>query len=104
MRANLNPVFMHETLKPRALKAATAVIDALLNVDGIKTATKYISKTLTVRGTWIGDAEDDRRTLSLSIGRPNYRESEFIKDCVKSGEPFPVRKVQFKFPPVKRGQ
>lgn len=91
--------------KPKVLKAVEAVVNALLMVDGIKTATKYLTKQLTVRGTWAAseDSDIDRRTIALSIGIPNYAEREFIKDCVKAGEPFPVRKVQFKFTPIKRG-
>lgn len=89
----------------RILKSVNAVVDALLNGDGIKTATKYISKKLTVRGTWVGndDYGIERRTMSLSIGEPNYAEREFIKLCGLAKEPFPVRKVQLKFQPVKRG-
>lgn len=35
----------------------------------------------------------------LVIGRPNYEQREFIKQCKKAGEPFPVKKIQLKFPP-----
>lgn len=86
----------HQT--PNVLKAVNAVVDALLTVEDIKTATKYVNKKLTVRGTW--NKEDvgiDRRTISLSIGAPNYAEREFIQACVKVGEPFPVRRVQYRF-------
>jgi hypothetical protein len=35
--------------------------------------------------------------ICLKIGKPNYRERQFIKMCLKAREPFPVRKVQLKF-------
>ncbi len=38
-----------------------------------------------------------RHTIVLKIGRPNFREREFIRACKKAGEPFPVKKIQLKF-------
>lgn len=37
----------------------------------------------------------------LTHGRPNYAQRQFIRRCQRAGEPFPVRKVQLRFP-VKR--
>jgi hypothetical protein len=72
-------------------------------------ATKYISPTLIVRATRTlyrkriarGNVE-----ILVTVGRPNYLEREFIKACKKSGEPFPVKKVQLKLynPPGKKLQ
>ena len=38
----------------------------------------------------------------LTCGKPNFAERAFVKKAVKAGEPFPVRKVQLKFPPQRR--
>ena len=75
------------------------VIEAVLGDDVVK-ATKFISPTEIVRAVRtryhgklrkVGNVE-----ISLTIGRPNYLEREFIKACVKSGEPFPIKKIQLK--------
>ena len=75
------------------------VIEAVLGGDVVK-ATKFISPTEIVRAVRtryhgklrkVGNIE-----ISLTIGKPNYVEREFIKACKKAGEPFPVKKVQLK--------
>lgn len=38
----------------------------------------------------------------LTIGRPNYLEREFIKVAKKAGEPFPIKKIQLKYPPKRK--
>lgn len=38
----------------------------------------------------------------IHVGRPNYVERKFIKDCKKAGVSFPVRKIQLKHLPKKR--
>jgi hypothetical protein len=35
--------------------------------------------------------------LRLTIGKPNYSERKFIKQCIKAGEPFPIKKIQLKY-------
>jgi hypothetical protein len=35
--------------------------------------------------------------LTVTVGRPNYRERLFVKRCVKAGEPFPVKRIQWTF-------
>jgi wobble nucleotide-excising tRNase len=71
-------------------------------VDGAYKATKYINEKLTIKATrkrykgkrlW-GHAID----IIFTVGKPNYEEREFIKMCKKAGEPFPVKKMQVKFP------
>lgn len=83
---------------------AYAQVCAAVLATGAKTATKYLSPKLTVRGTLHGklDKRARRVTLAVSIGSPNYAERQFIKDCIKAREPFPLRDVQLKYPPVKR--
>lgn len=40
--------------------------------------------------------------VTLTIGKPNYKERNFVKQCKKAGEPFPIKKIQLKFPPKKK--
>ena len=35
--------------------------------------------------------------IAVTFGKPNYEEREFIAKCRKSGESFPIRKIQLKF-------
>lgn len=86
------------------LKAAAEVVNSLMEIPNIKHATKYLDAKRTIRGTLIGKPRKGapRVTLAISIGKPNYKERFFIKDCLKAGEPFPVKKVQLKMQPVRR--
>lgn len=44
-------------------------------------------------------------TFLVTVGKPGYREREFIKVLKKSKEPFPVKKVQLRaFAPVRKGK
>lgn len=81
------------------------VIDALLGQKAIK-ATYYLSPKLIIRavrktyknGTAKRHILRSANTeVMLTIGKPNYREREFIKELRKAGEPFPVKKIQLKF-------
>ncbi len=47
-------------------------------------------------------AKNQNLEIILTIGRPNYEHREFIKLCKKAGEPFPVKKIQLKFPPKRK--
>ena len=72
-----------------------------------RSAVKYISPKQIVRATQrLGRngrlGTRDHADIVLTIGRPNYVERKFIKACLKAGEPFPVKKVQLKYPPTKR--
>lgn len=63
-------------------------------------AVKYISPTLVVRAVRKRYnkkiIKDGNIEITLTIGKPNYLEREFISDCRKSGEPFSVKKIQVK--------
>lgn len=80
---------------------------ALTGVDDeghrVKKATKYISPSLVVSATYVGEPNkrDVRHHVNVHIGSPNYAERQFIKDAKKAGEPFPVKNVQLKF--VRKG-
>jgi hypothetical protein len=81
-------------------KVAEQVVRALLeNSDCIK-ATKFMGERVIVRATrkLYGKKIDKHGNIEimLTIGEPNFQEEKFIKQCKKSGEPFPVKKIQIK--------
>jgi hypothetical protein len=81
------------------------VIQALLNND-VKKVTRFISPNVTVTATRLHRPDKRSRGESyvVTVGRPNYANREFIKECKAAGEPFPVRNMIFQhFPAVKRG-
>jgi hypothetical protein len=84
-------------------KMIADVISTLLG-SRARTATKYISDKLTIRASrklYKGKLprKGSNEEVILTIGRPNYSARQFIKMCKKSGEPFPVKKIQLKFIP-----
>lgn len=70
---------------------------------GAKRVTKYVSPKLTVKATFQGkrDLRDKPCTILFTMGRPNYAEHKFIKKCIAAHEPFPVKKIQIKWPKPK---
>lgn len=77
------------------------VVEAIVHNPSAKVvrATKYISPTQVVRATrkvYGGKLINGNIELVLTIGKPNYVEREFIKECRKAGEPFPVKNIQLK--------
>jgi len=65
----------------------------------IKKATKFIDKNKVMRVVLHKDTFDKRNKIFkviLTVGKPNYMERDFIKDCVKANEPFPVKQIQIK--------
>ena len=76
--------------------------DAVIN-SGARQATKFISHKQTVKATrrlYNGriDKRDKRVEILFTIGTPNYLERAFIKQAKKADEPFPIKKIQLKFP------
>jgi len=65
-------------------------------VRDIKTATKYISEMITVKATK-RCVKKLKTEFVVTIGKPNFKEREFIKLAKKSGEPFPIKKIQLIF-------
>jgi hypothetical protein len=79
---------------------------ALLADKSIKSATYYIRENLIVRARAQTykyrkgkrtDNRSNRETFTITVGAPNYAERQFIKQLVKAGEPFPVKKMQLKY-------
>lgn len=75
------------------------VVGALV-ASGAKRATLYLSAKERVSAQYVGDRDGrvSRHSIIVTIGTPNYQDREFIKRCRRAREPFPVRKVQLKFP------
>lgn len=87
-------------------QAAGKVLEALIENKAHK-ATAYLSEKFIVNMTLkLTDGKLPRSNQNIEVvlvvGRPNYEQRKFIKLCKKAGEPFPVKKIQLKFPPKKR--
>jgi len=76
------------------------LIETLLRANAVKT-TKYLSEGLVIKATRklynkkiykSGNTE-----IILTIGKPNFDERKFIKQCLKAKEPFPIKKIQIKY-------
>jgi predicted nucleotidyltransferase len=81
----------------QTLKAVSEVISFLQG--DIYHAEKYLDDKLVVRGTrrrFKGKLIKGNIEIILVIGKPNYKEREFIKLCKKAKEPFPIKGVQIK--------
>lgn len=83
------------------------VIGKVVNMlDGIGAvmATKYLAPNLVVRATRRGKFDKRNRSFEfvVTIGKPNYRERDFIAQCKRAGEKFPIKKIQLKYPPKSR--
>jgi hypothetical protein len=89
----------------RTINAVNSVVSQLLKNE-CKRTTKFLSPNLVVAAQRIAYKNKiDKRgniDIRLKIGKPNYLERVFIKQCKKAGEPFPIKNVQLKFFPVKK--
>lgn len=80
-----------------------AVVEALLK-SRAKSATKYLKPNLVVRATrrlYGGRIQYEGKVteVSVTIGKPNYLEREFIQSRRKAKLSFPVVNIQLRFPP-----
>ena len=96
---------MNRTIDPRIF---ATVGGALIGSDA-KTATKYLAPNMVVRATWRHKphSKNLREEMVVTYGNPNYREHDFVRACKKAGEPFPIKKIQFRQWPkkaVKKGK
>lgn len=96
-------------MKALSVEDTNAVLKAIPDVtnwviSGARKATKFISPTLTVKASRIHKLDRRSRAESyvVSVGKPNYKEREFIKACKDAGETFPVKRIQLKFYPDAR--
>lgn len=74
------------------------VVTLVASTPEIKKATKYLTPTTVLKVTRKHkfDGRDKNETLFVTIGGPNVREKAFIALAKQAGEPFPIRKIQFK--------
>jgi hypothetical protein len=84
-------------------KVFAVVCGALADSDA-KTAIKILDEKTIVKATWHNkpSGRNSREEMVVTFGRPDYRTLAFIKKCKKAGEPFPVKKIQFRAWPVKK--
>lgn len=83
------------------------VISALLSNEGCVKATKYLNPKeiiRAVRTTYGGKIHKGNVEITLTIGRPNYLERMFLKECIKAKKTFPIEEIQLKFVNPKRGK
>lgn len=83
------------------LNSITNVVEALLRSEAVK-AVKYLAPNQVVRAVrckriGVGIEKRGNINISLTIGRPNYVEREYVALLQKAKEPFPVKKIQIKF-------
>ena len=83
--------------------AVSAVVMAVLECPDLRRATKYLDDHTTVKCTRQRpfDKRERQETVLVTMGKPNYAERNFIKNCKIVGEPFPVKKIQLKWWPGK---
>jgi len=78
----------------------SAIIDG-----GAYRATKYISQNETAKATRRAYKGRQNKSAPIeilfTIGPPNYKEREFIKQAKKAGEPFPIKKIKLDYWVVK---
>lgn len=61
-------------------------------------AVKYFTPTFVVKATRRGSLDVRNKTMEIfvTIGRPGYRERDFIRQASRAGEPFPIKKIQLR--------
>jgi len=78
---------------------------AALLYTGAKQVTKYLNHNRIIRATrrtYGGKIVPGNVEIVFTVGKPNYREREFIKLAEKAGERFPIRKIQIRWPKEKK--
>ena len=85
-------------------RVIASVFETLLSDRSHRSCVAYVAHNLVVRATRHGkpDPRISRLYIMVTLGRPNFAERKFIKLLKKSGEHFPVRKIQIKFFPKKK--
>lgn len=87
-------------------QAIAKVVEQLIE-SGAHKATAYLSDKFIVNATrrlfkYRTPGKTENVQILLIVGKPNYTQRLFIKQCKKAGEPFPIRKIQLKFPAKKK--
>jgi hypothetical protein len=94
---------MPETQPAIARISIAKAVEAVF-LDGVRRAVVFQHPNLTIVATRRHKGRKGERIteILLTIGKPNFRNRKFVKDYLKAGEPFPVRKVQLQFWPEKK--
>ena len=72
-------------------------------VPEVRSATVYRSPIDRVTATRQHRRTEGRSTtVVVTIGKPNYKQRIFVKQCKKAGVRFPITKVQLTYWPKKR--
>ncbi len=83
--------------------AVSRAVVSLLETEARK-VTLFVSPELTIVAArrFKPSKREPNVDIMLTIGKPNFENRKFIKDCKKAGEPFPVKKIQLRWWPEKR--
>lgn len=75
------------------------VMECVLSDFTVRKAIKYIKPGFVLKATrqFKPRRNATSHTVIVTFGNPNFRERQFVKACLKAGEPFPVKKIQLKF-------
>ena len=91
-------LLLSEAAAPHAKRASTKVVVALVSNIGLRQAIVSVAPNFVVKAT--RQRQPTLRTRSetflVTVGKPACLERRFIKTCLKTGEPYPVKKVQLK--------
>lgn len=90
---------------PSDANAVFRCISAILDHDlDVYRATLFVSPKHTIKVTrrHKRDQRERRQDFVVAIGVPNWHERQRVKQFIKVGEPFPVKKVQLTFRAKKR--
>lgn len=81
------------------MSPVSAVVDCLNSDPDLRSVTKIVSPTHIVRATrrFYRKSGKSSQTFVLTIGRPNTREREIIREYRKAMEPFPVKKMVLRY-------
>ena len=81
-----------------------ATVCGALAASDAKTAIKIIDEKTIVKAIYRfkPKARSRQEEMVVTFGAPDYRTARLIKSFKKAGEPFPVKKVQFRFYPKKK--
>jgi hypothetical protein len=80
------------------------LIPFLLCHPDARRAVKYVTPKLVVKATrrHRRDRRSQHEEFVVTVGTPNFRERAFIKQCLRAGERFPVKRVQVQAWPSRR--
>lgn len=83
-----------KTSRTTIIKAITCLLET-----GARQCVVYQHPELSVKVTrrFKPSKRDKSVNLVLTIGKPDFSGRKFVKDCIKAGVKFPVRKPQLKF-------